>query len=153
MEKKTIPLEYTNDLIYELEKAFWDERGRGARFRMTTVGSEIYKKMCRPLIKSNEVGHILQVIGKVLTDEGIAAEVKYSTEERLLRISIYGCLHRPVEEQMISHGIEPFTCVPANLVVLALEEKLNRPVEIAEIKLEEGVCQLLLVLFDQIPNN
>jgi len=35
--------------------------------------------------------------------------------------------------------------------VLAIEEKLDRPAELAEIKLEEGVCQVLIVLFDKRP--
>jgi hypothetical protein len=35
--------------------------------------------------------------------------------------------------------------------VLAIEEKLDRPVELAEIKLADGACQLLLVVFDQRP--
>jgi hypothetical protein len=56
-----------------------------------------------------------------------------------------------VEQRMLDRGIEPFTCVPANLIVLALEEKLDRPVELAEIKLDEGACNLLLVLFDRRP--
>jgi hypothetical protein len=41
--------------------------------------------------------------------------------------------------------------VPANLIVLAIEDKLDRPVELAEIKLEDGACQVLLVLFEQRP--
>jgi hypothetical protein len=54
--KKTIPLDYVNGLMYELEKAFWDERGRGARFRMTTVGGNIIDRV-RPLLQSNELEH------------------------------------------------------------------------------------------------
>jgi hypothetical protein len=57
-----------------------------------------------------------------------------------------------VEDRMIAHGIEPFTCLPANLIVLAIEEKLDRPVELAEIKLVEGACQLLLVIFEKRPS-
>jgi len=38
MSDKTISLDYANDILFELEKAFWDERGKGARFRVTTVG-------------------------------------------------------------------------------------------------------------------
>jgi hypothetical protein len=53
---------------------------------------------------------------------------------------------------MVAREIEPFTCMPVNLIVLAIEEKLDRPVELAEIKLEEGACQLMLVLFDQRPS-
>jgi hypothetical protein len=65
---------------------------------------------------------------------------------------VEGCIHRPVEDRMIAHGIEPFTCLPANLIVLAIEEKLDRPVELAEIKLVEGACQLLLVIFEKRPS-
>jgi hypothetical protein len=35
--------------------------------------------------------------------------------------------------------------------VLAIEEKLDRPAELAEIKLEDGACHVLIVLFDQRP--
>ena len=151
MNNKTIPLDYANGLIYDLEKAFWDERGKGARFRTTTVGREYFKDKCLPLIQSSELDHILQTIENALRREGIAGKVSYDSEDRLLRIRVEGCVHRQVEEKMMARGVEPFTCVPANLIVLAIEEKLDRPVELAEIKLEEGACQLLLIVFDQRP--
>ena len=66
-------------------------------------------------------------------------------------MTVAQCIHEPVEEGMTAHGIEPFTCVPANLIVLAVEEKLDRPVELAEIKRDESGCHLLLVLFDRRP--
>ena len=150
-DKKMIPLEYVNSLMYELEKSFWDERGRGARFRVTTVGREYYQDKVRPLLQSSELEHILQTVRGVLQNEGIAGEVSYDLEDRLLRVRVQGCIHRQVEEKMLARGIEPFTCVPANLIVLAIEEKLDRPVELAEIKLDESACQLLLVLFEHRP--
>jgi len=148
---KMIPLDYVNSLMFELEKSFWDERGRGARFRVTTVGREYYQDKVRPLLQSSELEHILQTVRDVLQNEGIAGEVSYDIEDRLLRVRVQGCIHRQVEEKMLARGIEPFTCVPANLIVLAIEEKLDRPVELAEIKLDEGACQLLLVLFEHRP--
>ena len=151
-DTKLIPVEYVNGLMYELEKAFWDERGRGARFRMTTVGRAYYRDKVRPLLQSTELESIVQTVQGVLQDEGIVAQVSYDLEERLLRVRVQGCLHRQVEDRMLAHGIEPFTCIPANLLVLALEEKLDRPVELAEIKVDEGACQLLLVLFDRRPS-
>jgi hypothetical protein len=151
MTEPTIPLEYVNHMMYELEKAFWDERGRGARFRTTTVGRGFFKEKCRPLLQSTDLEQILQTIQEVLQREGIATQLTYNSEERMLRVQIKGCVHRPVEEKMIAFGIEPFTCLPVNLIVLAIEELWDRPVELAEIKLEEGACQLLLVLFDKRP--
>jgi hypothetical protein len=152
MNNITIPLDYANSLIYELEKAFWDERGKGARFRMTKVGYQYFDEKVRPLLQSAEVDDILEKIQEVLESEGIIANVSYSREDRLLKVSVKGCIHRQVEENMLAKGIEPFTCVPANLIVLAIEEKLDIPVELAEIKMEEGACQLLLILFDKRPS-
>ena len=149
--KKNIPLDYANSLIYDLEKAFWDERGKGARFRTTNVGHAFFADKCLPLIKSSELDHVLDVVKNVLQDEGITGKVSYDKEDRLLRVNVKGCVHRLVEEKMVALDIEPFTCVPANLIVLAIEEALDKPVELAEIKLVEGACQLLLVIFDQRP--
>jgi hypothetical protein len=151
MNKNTVPLDYANSLMYELEKAFYDERGKGARFRMTTVGREYFTKNCLPLLQSSEITQILQTVKDFLLSAGIVGDVSYESDERLLRVRIGGCLHRPVEEMMVARDVEPFTCIPANLIVLAIEEKLDRPVELAEIKLEDGACHLLLVVFDQRP--
>lgn len=151
MSNKKISLEYSNSLIYDLEKAFWDERGRGARFRTTKIGQAYFTHKFLPLIESSDLDHILQVIEDVLQEEGIAASVSHDKEEQLLCVRVEGCVHHQVEERLIDLDIEPFTCVPANLIVLAIEEKLDRPVELAEVKLEDGACQLLLVLFDQRP--
>jgi hypothetical protein len=149
MSKQMIPLDYVNNLMYELEKAFWDERGKGARFRMTTVGRQYFTDKVLPVLKSNEIEHILQTIDEILKTEGIAAKVSYEAEERLLRVQVQGCIHRQVEERMIAKGVEPFTCIPANLIALAIEEKIDVPVELAEIKVSEGVCELLLVMFEK----
>ena len=152
MNNKTVPLDYTNALMYELEKAFWDERGKGARFRMMNVGQQYYTDKIKPLLTSADVDEIIRKVGDVLKGEGIAAEVSYGKEDRLLRVSVKGCLHRQVEERMVAKEIEPFTCIPANLIVMALEEKLDVPVELAEIKVVEGSCQLLLVMFEKRPS-
>ena len=151
MSSKSISLDYVNNLMFEMEKAFYDERGKGARFRMTTVGREFYQEKIRPAIETAEIDHIVKVVEEALKEAGIASKVDFLNEERLLRVSVKGCIHRRVEEKMLERGVEPFTCIPANLVAMAVEEKLNRPVELAEVKLEDGACSILLVLFDKHP--
>ena len=151
MNNNRLPLDYVNNLVYELEKAFWDERGKGARFRMTTIGSNYFNDKCLPELQSTDVDHILKTVTDILCNDGIAESVSYDREERLLRVRVKSCLHRQVEDQMVANGVEPFTCVPANLIVLAIEEKLDLPVELAEIKLVDGACELLLVVFEQRP--
>lgn len=151
MSDQTIPLTYANGLMLELEKAFYDERGKGARFRTTTVGRSYFRERCLPRIESKEIAGVLPVIEQALREDGLVTRLDYSQEERLLRVRVEGCVHRAVEQALLAHGIEPFTCIPANLIVLAVEEKLDRPAELAEIKIEDGACVLLLVLFERRP--
>ena len=151
MNKKTISLDYANDLIFELEKAFWDERGKGARWRVTTVGREYFKNRCLPLLQSSETDNIVHTIEGALQGDGIVSLMSAESDGRLLHLRVEGCVHRPVEDRMVAHETRPFTCMMANLIVLAIEEKVDRPVELAEIKLEEGACHLLLILFDKRP--
>jgi len=115
------------------------------------VGREYFREKCLPLIQSSELDQVLDTLKGVMQREKIAGDVSYGKEERLLRVRVHGCVHRPVENMMLAHGVEPFTCVPANLIALAIEEKLDRPVELAEIKVEGDACQLLMVLFGARP--
>ena len=151
MNNQTISQDYANDIIFELEKAFWDERGKGARFRVTTVGHEFFKANCLPRLQSAEIDDMLRVVESALQEKGIVSQVSATRDGRLLRVRIAGCAHRVIEDRLVAQGTRPFTCVPANLIVLAIEEKLDRPAELAEIRLEDGACQVLIVLFDQRP--
>lgn len=151
MSNQTVPLDYVNSIVYDLQKAFWDERGRGARFRVTTVGRDYFLDRCLPEIKSQDVETIIETVGQILEKEGVVASISHEVDDRLLRLTVQGCLHEAVEQRMIAKEIEPFTCIPANLVVLAIEEILDRPVELAQIKVEDGACHLLLALFESRP--
>jgi len=151
MNNKTISQDYANDIIFELEKAFWDERGKGARFRVTMVGRKFFETECLPRLQSTEIDDMIRVVEGVLQEKGIAGRVSSARDGRLLRVRIEGCVHRAVEDRMVAQQTRPFTCVPANLIVLAIEEKLDRPAELAEIKLEDGACNIVIVLFDKRP--
>jgi hypothetical protein len=151
MSQSVISLEYVNSILHDLEKAFWDERGRGARFRVTTVGRDYFLDKCRPRIVTAELEPIGQAVEDLLVEEGIVASICHEVDGKLLRLNIEGCLHQAVEQRLVVKGVEPFTCVPANLLVMAIEDTLDRPVELAEIKVEDGACHAVLVLFDSRP--
>ena len=151
MSSQGVPLDYVNSIVYDLEKAFWDERGKGARFRVTTVGRDYFLSQCLPRIQSREVESIIETVEQVMREEGIVAGISHEIDGKLLRLNVQGCLHGPVEQRLVAKGVEPFTCIPANLVVLAIEETLDRPVELAEIKIDGGACRMLLALFDSRP--
>jgi len=151
MSSQGVSLDYVNSIVYDLEKAFWDERGKGARFRVTTVGRDYFLDKCLPRLESQEVESIIATVEQVMREEGIVADISHEVDGQLLRLKVQGCVHQKVEQALVAKGVEPFTCIPANLVVLAIEETLDRPVELAEIKIEGGTCHMLLALFESRP--
>jgi hypothetical protein len=151
MEIRNIPLDYANSLIFELQKAFYDERGKGARFRLTTLGRGFYQQCVRPLIAADTIDSILAAVQQAITEAGIVGQVSYIQEERLIRVQFKGCIHCPADELMVACRGEPLACMPANLIVLAIEEKLDKPVELAEIRMENGVCSVMLIIFESRP--
>lgn len=151
MSDGKVSLDYVNSIVCDLQKAFWDERGKGARFRVTTVGRDYFLHKCLPRIRTRQVEPIVEMIEQMLSEEGIVAQMSHQVDDRILNIEVRGCLHVPVEQRLLSKGVEPFTCVPANLVVLAIEGILDRPVELAAIEVEDGVCRIKLVVFASRP--
>lgn len=149
MSNETISKDYANDMIFELEKAFWDERGKGARFRLTTLGRDFFRTKCSPKIQSTEITDMVKTIEGVLKESGIIGGMSVTIDGQLLRVRIEGCAHRPVEDRMVSKETQPFVCLPANMVVMAVYDKLNRQAELAEIKLVDDACEVLIVLFDK----
>ncbi len=151
MSERTVPLDYANSIAFDLQKAFWDERGKGARFRMTTVGRGYFQERCLGRLEGADVGTLVQEVGRILCDEGIIAAFSVAEDGRLLRLRVQGCLHRAIEARLAAEGVEPLVCVPANIVALTVEQRLNRPVELAEVKLVDDACELVLVVFDERP--
>jgi hypothetical protein len=151
MNKETISKDYANDMIFELEKAFWDERGKGARFRLTALGRDFFKTKCLPKLQSTEIDDMVRTIEGVLKENSIVGGMSIEIDGRLLRVRIEGCVHRPVEDRLLTQETKPFACMPANMITLAIDSKLNRPSELAEIKLAESACEILIVLFDKKP--
>lgn len=151
MNKETISKDYANDMIFELEKAFWDERGKGARFRLTTLGRDFFRTKCLPKLQSTEIGEMIRTIEGVLKENGIVGGMSVEIDGRLLRVRIEGCVHRPVEDRLVARETKPFACMPANMISLAIDSRLNRPSELAEIKLADDACQILIVLFEKKP--
>ena len=151
MSGEKVSTEYANSIIFDLQKAFWDERGKGARFRVTNVGRAYFMDKCLAQIKSNALDEVAGTIGRILQEEGIVDQVEHEQEGQLLRLRVQGCMHHSVEMRMLEHGVEPFTCIPANLMALAIEDKLKRQVELSEVRIRNGTCEVLLVAFEKRP--
>lgn len=146
---ESISIDYMNTIIYELQKAFWDERGKGARFRMTTIGKEFFIEKVLPKLDGSSLEAIITKTVSILEEEGMIESASVEIEDRLVRLHIGSCIHGEVAERFADLGLPPCVCIPANICTLAINAKLDLPAEIAEIKYEDGHYDVLIVVFEQ----
>jgi hypothetical protein len=149
MSKSTVSAEYMNTLLFEAQKAFWDERGKGARFRFTKLGQAFFDEKVLPQLDDETLEGIISKVHQVLKEEGVIDETEVKVEDNLIRLKMVGCLHRDVGERFAKLGIPPCACLPANYCVHAIDAKLDQQSEIAEVKFEEGHCEALIVVFEK----
>jgi len=149
MSRSTISSEYMNMLLYENQKAFWDERGKGALFRLTTVGRELFNEKILPKLDGSTLESVIGTVASILKEEGVIEDGDIQLDGKLLKIKIKSCIHRDVAERFAKLEMPPCYCLPANICVLAIDKKLELDAEIADIKVNEDHCEALIVIFER----
>ncbi len=124
----------TGELLFEIQKAFYDERGKGARYRLTTIGV--------PYIKSKHPACFSGVDGvrKALQDEGMVEDIQFKDGDVSLEMEVRGCYFRKVRDKFIDSRMSILSCPVANLVMEALERKSGLSPELLPVKAEGVNC-------------
>lgn len=125
--------EFKDTLIYEAQKEFYDERGRGARYRMTTVGVSFFKK---------EIENLKDLPGVIawLQEEGFADHIAMDEDNVSVSLRVRGCCLQSVTREFRTRGRQPLSCPIANIIMHSMELNGSMPPEIIPIEFEDDVC-------------
>ncbi|MBF7082502.1 hypothetical protein IT084_05855 [Desulfallas sp. Bu1-1] len=147
-------INYLNDILADTLKSFWDERGRGARYRTTLIGIDRYIKLNENsfIHKSENCLTAMQNVKTYLEGHGIILSMSYNQRQdfsEVLDVEIHGCLHLGMESKLLENGVEePLACPCANLIMYLIEQTQGLTTELADIKIINGeVCKLCIVIF------
>lgn len=135
-------------VVHDLEAAFWDERGMGARYRTTLVGVDYMRQRYPALDSAGSDAEALDLAGRALREEGVVQEVSWSRDEDgLVRISVRGCsFHRP-HLALSASGRRVYSCPCANVLMGAVDRVLGTTSELARVEANPSGCQMLVVKY------
>lgn len=128
----------TSELLFEIQKAFYDERGKGARYRLTTIGVPYMKRVDPGCFAS------VEKVRKALQDTGMVEDIRFKDEDVSLSAEVTGCYFRKVRDRFITAHMQPLSCPVANLVMEVLERKSGLSPELLPIKAEGDKCAFIL---------
>ncbi|MDW7738761.1 MAG: hypothetical protein SCJ97_01710 [Bacillota bacterium] len=131
---------YINEIVKDLELAFWDERGRGARYRTTLVGVNYFKEKygTGPADKSWE--KTIDNVIDILIKEDIISKAEYNGKGNELIVEFFDCTHLDVEKGLAEKGIPPFSCPCANLVMHYIDSLIGSNSELVSVDLHDNKC-------------
>jgi len=128
----------SSNLIYEIQKAFYDERGKGARYRLVRVGVEYVEKELGDKAKS------VDSLVKGLKELGFVEDITYNEEDIIFSVETKNCVFRTVRDLFMDKGLQPLSCPVANIVMNFLESKTGLSPELMPIERDNGTCRFSL---------
>ncbi len=131
---------FKDNLIFEAQKEFWNERGRGAKYRLTMMGVPFFKNNFSGNLDDIDMAQAVQW----LKDNEFVSDLTYEQDEISFKGKVEGCSMENVKKYFIDHDIEIMGCPIANILMYIIESKTEFSPELLPIKGKEGSCELTL---------
>ena len=135
---------YFSEIIKDLQKSFYDERGRGARYRTTLVGVDYFKEKYGSDLKGNDWTDAVEKVADALKKESIIDKAEFDGKGNVLNVEFYNCIHQDVENSLAKYDIEPFSCPCANLVMHYVDSFTGSNSELVSIDVKDDKCVIVL---------
>ncbi|MFH1125306.1 MAG: hypothetical protein V1758_16745 [Pseudomonadota bacterium] len=141
---------YFQDIVSSLVKTLYYERGGGAYFRVTMVGTDFIDRL---RIEGKTPEQVIENCVKGLIQNDMFTNAAYQKDESgtFFTFEIEGCRHLPVEARLKEEGVPAFVCPPINMILYKIRQLINLAVEIADITVNQndGRCIVRVVVFKQ----
>jgi hypothetical protein len=125
---------FKDQMLYEVQKAFYDERGKGARYRLTLTGV--------PYIKSQlgEKANDIEVLKNWLVDNRFCEEIELEESEIEFKAKMKNCCLYNISNSFYEKGMQPLSCPIANMFMSAIESELGLSPELLPIDIKGEYC-------------
>ncbi|MCL1848542.1 MAG: hypothetical protein FWF83_02565 [Clostridiales bacterium] len=115
--------DFKDSLLFEIQKEFWNERGKGARYRLTLVGTDFISKMVKDPSDKQEIVDFLK-------KEGFCSDIEISEDEFTINLKVKDCAFIQVRDKFMDKQAtfvnvvidqQPLSCPIANVIMRAEE--------------------------------
>ncbi len=126
---------FKDQLLFEVQKAFYDERGKGARYRLTLAGVPYIKKQLDD--KANNIDELKSW----LVENNFCDEIEIDDDELQFSASVKNCCLENISRSFIDKGMQPLSCPIANMFMNAIESENGLSPELLPIDMSGKNCR------------
>jgi len=132
---------FKDTLFFESVREFWNERGRGARYRLTTVGVSFFKEKV-DLNKSCLEN--IEEFKKYLMDNNYCKSIIYTEDNFSFTVEVEDCCMQKIREKYENNRMEILCCPLANMFMYIMELETKMSPELIPIQVEGNICKLTM---------
>lgn len=125
-------------LIYEVQKAFYDERGKGAKYRLTLTGVPYLEEQLKDKSADKEV------VRDWLIENQFAKDIEIEEDTFSFSANISNCCLSNIKDYFENKGMQPLSCPIANMFMYAIEKENGLSPELLPIKFDNDCCNLTM---------
>jgi hypothetical protein len=126
---------YKDLLLFEYQKEFWNERGKGARYRLTRAGVKYFE---------DQMGEDIKDVEKIkdwLIKNKFAEDIETQEDQLSFSIKVKGCCMKNIKEKFDKDNLQPLSCPIANVFMYAFELNSGLAPELLPIENEGDACK------------
>ncbi len=106
--------ELKDQLLFDYQNEFFNERGMGGKYRLTLAGTELFAKYLKNPADTKEIVALFKT-------EKLASDVDFSEDEFQINEVVHDCVFMPLCEKFLAIGIQPMCCPLTNALMKAVE--------------------------------
>ena len=125
--------DYKDSLIFEIQKEFWNERGKGARYRLTMIGADKVGAQLKDPTDLNEIKDFL-------VKEGFCKGIEMVEDEFKITLKVNECAFLQVRDGFMDKNQQPLSCPITNVFMRAIERVTGLGPELLPIEKNGKEC-------------
>ena len=140
MERKSLPTEYVDTVLFDIVREFYMQRGDGAKFRTVLVGRKYFEKTLysKVIVEKDfkkSMANLCRELPKTGIVEGLDIHVsrkdvpQYLLAGELVEAEVKGCVHLHVEKGLKETGLYTYLCPILNLIADIMERTASSETE------------------------
>jgi hypothetical protein len=125
---------FKDQMLFEVQKAFYDERGKGARYRLTLTGVPYIKSQLQDKATDRET------LKTWLKDNNFCEDIQTEENELQFKIKVKNCCLQNIRDSFHEKGMQPLSCPIANMFMYAIEQDNGLSPELLPIDIDNEFC-------------
>lgn len=127
-------INFKDQLLFEVQKAFYDERGKGARYRLTLTGVPYIQS------KLGEKANDIDEITNWLLEQSFFDKIEIEEDELQFKATLRNCCLHNITNSFYEKGMQPLSCPIANMYMSAIEYNNGLSPELLPIDINNEYC-------------